>query len=396
MNADISEIKSEYSRVKRLNDFDLDYFKLQDDFQGLVTLAASIAGTKFSNLNLIDNYFQWTVASHGTATNTVMREESVCDLAIKKREPLEIQRLDRDERFMNRSYVSCKDGLKYYLGIPLTLNSGENIGALCVFDIEEKTVLETQVEQLKLIAVEIVSKLELMKRYNHLEFELSEAEKNKNRLAHDVRSPISGIAQLCQFLQEEEVLNREFASYLQMINESGNGILELTKNILDDHSNTAYKKEQDYNLLELGQRLTALYALPAKTGNLSFSVDIEEEDAGFRFSAIKLLSAIGNLISNAIKFTPSGGWVKVTLELITNNDEKKLIVLVSDNGVGIDNTITKADFQESNLDYAVLHKESYGLGLQLVKEVVEKRKGQMNLDSNIYGGTTVKLEVPIN
>lgn len=95
-------------------------------------------------------------------------------MTIKKNEPLEISSLDRDIRF-------CDKGLKYYLGIPLQLKSGENIGALCVFDEEDKAVSEIAIGQLKIIANEIVSKLELMKDMQNLEFALTEAEKDKNR-----------------------------------------------------------------------------------------------------------------------------------------------------------------------------------------------------------------------
>ena len=72
----------EYSRIKKLSEFDLDYFNLQEEFKGLIILAASIAGTKFSNLNIIDNYFQWTVASNSYENGVVPREESACDLAM--------------------------------------------------------------------------------------------------------------------------------------------------------------------------------------------------------------------------------------------------------------------------------------------------------------------------
>lgn len=387
-----SDNKIEYTRIKKLSEFDLDYFNLQEEFEALVRLAASIAGTEFSMVNLIDNYFQWTVATHELELPPMPREDSVCNLTIKRTIPVEILRLDRDERFYNKSYVNGQDGLKYYLGIPLTLSSGENIGALCVLDKEEKKVSEDKVEQLKIIAAEVVNKLEMIKKINDLETAVAEAEKDTKRLAHDVRSPLSGIAHLCEVLEGEEISPSEFVSYLDIISKAGKGILELTEDILSK----GIKHELFYNLEELGQRLIDLYKLPANTKNLDFRV-ICEVNEKTRFPGMKLLSAIGNLISNAIKFTPSGGWVNVRLAITGTNLEKKLIITVTDNGVGITNTfqLLEDDTMPVEAKIGTNGEEGFGLGLQLVREVVENRNGQLFIDHGKEQGTEVKLEIPI-
>ncbi len=389
-----SEDITEYSRIKKLSEFDLDFLGLQEEFKGLIMLAASIAGTKFSNLNLIDNYFQWTVASNRYQNGVMSREDSVCDLTIKKDEPLEIQRLDQDVRFQDKSYVNCQNGLKYYLGIPLHLDSGENIGALCVFDKEDKSVSKVVIEQLKIIAVEIVNKLEMKKNIKNLKAALTQAEKDKNRLAHDVRSPISGISRLCEVLEDEEISNKEFKSYLEMISDAGKGILELTQNILNTNHSKNLISGQTFNVAELGKRLGELYTLPAKTKNLELIINFKLQEET-RFSGAKLLSAIGNLISNAIKFTPSGGWVKVGLDIVNSGDEKKLVVLIADNGVGITNSVSDGNAQVWESKMGNNDELGFGLGLQLVREVVENRNGQLIIDSNMQEGTAVTLEIPI-
>lgn len=58
MTVKISDGETEYSRIKKLSEFDFDFLNLQEEFKGLIMLAASIANTKYSNLNLLDNYFQ--------------------------------------------------------------------------------------------------------------------------------------------------------------------------------------------------------------------------------------------------------------------------------------------------------------------------------------------------
>ena len=194
----------EYRRIKKLSEFDLDYKKLQNEFQNYVELAANVAGTKISLVNLIDNYTQWTVSAFSSELYQVDREESVCDHTLRTENFLEIPRLDKDHRFRDKPFVKGDYGLKYYLGIPLKVESGEKIGALCVIDHEERKVSPEKKRLLNLIASEIVEKLEAKRKLDSLKNKLAEAIAQRNQMAHDIRGPLAGILGLSESVEDEK------------------------------------------------------------------------------------------------------------------------------------------------------------------------------------------------
>lgn len=293
---------SEYQRLEKLYNFDLDYNSLQEEFKDLLSLAAKIAGTEFSLLNLIDNYTQWTVSAHGLETGQMQRENSVCYHTIQTREPMEISRLDQDNRFMDRDFVKL-DGFKYYLGIPLTMETGENLGALCIVDKQGKTLPRETITRLQMITTEIMKRLEMKKKIGDLGLEVEQNRSLKNQLAHDIRSPLSGIIGLCEsVISEDPGSIEELLDYLGMIHTSGNRIMDLTKEILDQ-TEVESKSAMGYNLEEFQNKLKELYQLPAGQKNIDLKFEFQPEFSNLRFSKRILLSAAGNIISNAIKFT---------------------------------------------------------------------------------------------
>lgn len=71
-------LDKEFNRVLELAEYDLDYSSLTDHFKDLSKLAARVAGTDISLVNIIDSYTQWTVSRHGLEVDSMPREDSVC------------------------------------------------------------------------------------------------------------------------------------------------------------------------------------------------------------------------------------------------------------------------------------------------------------------------------
>lgn len=387
---------SEYKRLKKLHDFDLDYNSLQEEFEDLLSLAASIAGTEYSLLNLIDNYTQWTVSAHGLETGQMDREKSVCYHTIQKYEPLEISRLDRDLRFMERDYVKMGE-FKYYLGIPLTLETGENLGALCMIGKQGQTLPAETIAQLKLITSEVIKRLELKIKIGNIEVEVEQNRSHKHQLAHDIRSPLSGIIGLCELVSasEELVTHEELTTFLIMINRSANRIMDLTKEILDQKE-FEDKEVLGCNLEEFQNKLKELYKLPAEHKNIDLQFESHPAFSDLRFSKKILLSAAGNLISNAIKFTPSGGKISIITEVTKKpEDVKTLEITVQDNGPGIPPAVlAQIEAKDKGISFGTEGEKGYGLGLHLVNEMIKCRNGRLIFESP-EKGSRIKLEFPI-
>jgi GAF domain-containing protein len=150
---------NEIDRLLKLSEFDVDYADMQDALKDLTKLAAKVAGTSISLINLVDVFTQWTISNFGLPLEQMAREDSVCQYTIMAKENFEVKNLTGDGRFSDKFYVTGGPKVTYYFGVPLQTTDGYNIGALCVLDQVGKEITPEKAELLKIIADEIVNRL---------------------------------------------------------------------------------------------------------------------------------------------------------------------------------------------------------------------------------------------
>ncbi|SDM64610.1 GAF domain-containing protein [Daejeonella rubra] len=386
---------NEFERVLNLSDFNLDYTNFQDNFKDLAKLAASVAGTPISLVNLIDSFTQWTISSHGFAIEQMPREDSVCQYTILSNEqPFEVEDLSKDDRFKDKVYVKDEPSLRYYYGIPLQ-SDGLNIGALCVLDRNVRTLSPEKEELLRIIADEIVNRLKAYKAIESLRNKVKEVEATQNKVVHDIRGPLGGIIGLTEIISEQGKENKldEVLEFINLIHKSGKSILDLADEILSSEKrNSNIVKGNELELKGFKDNLEKLYIPQAKSKDILLEVKIDPKSEGIPFPKNKLLQISGNLISNAIKFTPPDGKVKVELALEVNDKEKILKIIVSDTGEGMStekiDTILKGTASTEN---GTEGEKGYGFGMQLVKHLVESLNGKLSIRSSQGEGTTFEV-----
>ncbi|WP_304063127.1 GAF domain-containing sensor histidine kinase [Pedobacter glucosidilyticus] len=389
--------ENELNRILNLSDFDLDYYSLEDNFKDLTRLAAKALGAPISLVNLIDSFTQWTVASHGMDLKQMPREDSVCQYTIMQDEAYKIDDLTTDERYKDNIFTDLKGNrLKYYFGVPLTTNDGYNIGALCILDNQTREIDPEKVEFLKIIAKEIINRLTALKVIKSLKYKLEQADQVQKKVAHDIRGPIGGIIGLAQIISEQGDQNKldEVLEFVQLIQKSGTSLLELADEILT--ANKAKKlNDNELNLLTLKDKLEKLYNPQAVYKNINFKVNINKKTEDIPFSKDKLLQIIGNLISNAMKFTSENGAVTVDLDIISTVDHTNLHIKVKDDGVGISkdriDAILNGQVASTN---GTQGEAGYGFGLALVKHLIDSLKGSLEITSAQGEGTTFSITLP--
>lgn len=395
MNTLISPEK-EYKRLKSICGLNLEYDQLQEELKHFTALTAGIAGTQIALINLIDQHTQWTLAGQGLNVSQVPREYTVCQYTILNKQPLEIKSLDADKRFKHFDYVAGKGGLnlKYYLGVPIQLESGENLGALCILDREEKQLSAKVINQLKLVARLVAEHLELKKNLNEAKDKLYEEYSRTKKIAHDVRSPITGIQGISSLALDNEMNPEEHAELFEMINNSCAALLDLTEGILKD------KEFYGPNELTVGQLATKvlnLYKPQADHKNISFQIQVAPKIEKVPIHKKNLLQIIGNLVSNAIKFTPVGGEVLLSLSFNTVQEQDNLLITVEDSG---DN------FSTQRIQHILTGKQhsttgsmgeaGFGLGLQLVNKLVKQRNGTIEVSTGSFSGGKFSVSIPLS
>lgn len=389
--------KNEMERLIGLSEFDLDYSNLEDSFKDLTKLAAKVAGTDISLINLLDSYTQWTISSHGLGITQMPRDESVCQYTIMNDEGFEVQDLSKDERFKDRFYVQDNPKVRYYFGVPLKTNDGLNIGALCVLDYTAKTINPEKIELLKIISDEIVNRLTALRIIESLKSKLSEATQTQKKVAHDIRGPIGGIIGLAQIIKEQGDDNKldEVLEFINLIHKSGNSLLELADEILSTDTKAIKLGNDEFNLVILKDKLEKLYTPQAVTKSIKFEVIIDAKTEQIPFSKNKLLQIIGNLISNAMKFTPQNGNIIVELDIVRNVDDNNIHILVKDSGVGLNQqSIDSILSGTAKSTDGTQGENGYGFGLALVKHLVNTLNGQMNIHSVPGEGATFEITLP--
>jgi len=391
--------KDELERLISLTEFDLDYADLSHNFEDLVQLAAKVAGTTISLVNLIDSYTQWSVSQFGLDIEQMPREDSVCQHTILEDDHFEVKDLSNDTRFSTKSYVQDPLSLRYYFGVPLTTKNGHNIGALCVLDRNVKTLSPEKIELLKLIANEVVNRLNTIKLVQDLKYKLKGAGDVTKKVAHDIRGPLSGIIGISEIINEQGAENQldQVLELVKLIHKSSKSILDLADEILTEEKNNSPNAKSDFNLFLFKEKLEKLYIPQSTNKQIELSVSINPKYENISFSKSKLLQIVGNLISNAIKFTPPYGKVDVDMDLTYTDGRAHLTIKVSDSGVGL-SEIDIAAILEGNKPSSdgTTGEVGFGFGLSMIKHLIEGLNGELNVTSALGKGSIFEIKLPIN
>jgi signal transduction histidine kinase len=387
--------QNESERLFHLSSLDVDYTSLNDSLKDLNRLAAKVAGTEISLVNLIDAYTQWTVGAHGLDLQQMTREESVCQYTIMGDQGFEVPDLSADERFNKNFYVDDPLALRYYFGLPLQDN-GVNIGALCVLDTSLKTLSPEKVELLKIIGDEIVNRIKFYHRLENMQHRLNDANQNSKKVAHDIRGPLAGIIGLSEMISQQGNSAKlpEVMEFIKMIHSGSKSLLDLADEILSQSDLERPVGENELNLIALKSKLEQLYQPQATNKGISLKVMINEQQKHIIFSKHKVLQVIGNLISNAIKFTPEKGEVRVILDLTATKDERQLDITVTDTGIGIaPHRIDQILSGSAESTVGTGEEKGYGFGLPLVRHLCETLGGKLSIESKPGVGTTFHAQL---
>jgi K+-sensing histidine kinase KdpD len=388
--------ENELLRLISLSKLSFDYTNHIDEFKDLTQLAAKVSGMEMSLINIIDSYTQWSISGYGTNLGQVPREVSVCQHTIMSRDPLEIKDFTLDERFNTKDFVKGSSGLRYYYGLPLEISEGINIGTLCLIDSKVRSLTPEKAELLALIAESVVKRIKCSSAVKTLNSQLSDCNESKKKVAHDIRGPLLGIIGLSELMTDEDLTcdPPQQMSLINMIHESSKSLLDLAEDLLSD-SDTSKPSDNELNLGSFKDILDRLYMPQAHYKNVELKIKINSETGQALYSKNELIQVAGNLISNAIKFTPSGGKIEVELSFEHTSADNILKIQVSDNGIGIDTELIKNVIRGKNgTTLGTIGEKGYGYGLGLVIHLIKSLKGEINVTSKKGEGTVFSLTIP--
>ncbi|WP_184549931.1 tetratricopeptide repeat-containing sensor histidine kinase [Mucilaginibacter sp. FT3.2] len=233
----------------------------------------------------------------------------------------------------------------------------------------------------------------------HLEDALDELKLNsqeKDRIlrtvAHDLRNPIGGIASLTTVMSEDDYTDEQ-KEMLNLIKETSFNSLELINEILEatNSSNAGLNKEQ-VEINGLLNNSVELLRFKAAEKHQVINLHLLDTPQELMISREKIWRVISNLISNAIKFSPAGAVILVKVEDL----EREIKILVKDHGIGIPDKLKGQVFNmfTDAKRPGTEGEKSFGLGLSICQQIIEKHNGRIWFDSDTQTGTTFYLSLP--
>ncbi|WP_207532648.1 PAS domain S-box protein [Desertivirga arenae] len=170
----------EKQRIQCLKAYGILDTSAEQQFEGLVELAAYICKTPIALVSFVDENRAWFKAKVGLDVCESSREIAFCNYTIQNNHLLEIQDTCADQRFASNPLVTAEPFIRFYAGYPVTAPTGENIGTLCVLDFEPRQLDEMQKKALKVLAGDVLAHLENRRKNTHLHELLREAREFHN------------------------------------------------------------------------------------------------------------------------------------------------------------------------------------------------------------------------
>lgn len=288
--------------------------------------------------------------------------------AYQKRIPFELEyrmkRYDssyRDIANLGKPFYALDGSLAGYIGL--------------IYDVTERKVVEAQMVQLNLERERVTMLQEFI-----------------STVSHDLKTPLSSIMLYANLLRQTNTPDQRF-EYTRIVVEQSKILQGLLDNMLEmsrlDEEITTLTFQR-VNISKVLSDTAQFYSLAAQSGGLAFIIDIDPTLPRILANESELRRSLTNLMDNAIKYTKSGSVVVRGF-----HDDNYITVEISDTGIGISPQDLPHIFERFyRADSSRSMTGGTGLGLTIVKKIIEAHGGKISAESNPGQGTTFRIQLP--
>ncbi|MFC7679947.1 ATP-binding protein [Paenibacillus sp. GCM10028914] len=211
-------------------------------------------------------------------------------------------------------------------------------------------------------------------------------------VSHEFRTPLASIEGYTMLLQDHSLSEAERDEYTKVILDSAQQLSTLSGNILKlsklENQELIIEKKT-YRLDE--QIRQAILLLEPQWSSKDLELNIELMKVHYEGNEELVMQVWLNLMGNAIKFTPDGGEITVSL----TNDTNYITVHISDTGIGMSEDVQKHMFEKFYQGDNARYAEGNGLGLPLVRRIIDLCGGKIEVQSECGCGTTFTIQLPL-
>lgn len=389
---------NEPERLQELYRLELLDTPYETEFDELVQLASQICNTPMSLISLIDRDRQWFKARKGLEPPGTPRDVSFCAHAILGSGCFVVNDTQDDDRFVDNPLVTGDPHLRFYAGVPLTTESGHNLGTICILDTVPRDLTRDQEQALTMLSG-LAMKLFEGRIHNKLlhqkQKRLQELSQTQSRIisivSHDVRNPLGSLRSMLDMMEAGLLDPEETAEMLAVGKRQVDSTTEMLNNLVDWGSMQLQNRPPEKRLLNLHDLVTSKFAkfqvaARLKSNRLVNDVPddftVESDENALRF-------VLRNLVSNAMKFTEGG---RICIGAYRDADGRGR-VQVTDTGMGMSEEVRSRLFAAHHRQSALgtQREKGSGLGLVLVQEYLDKIGGRVEVRSELGKGTEVEV-----
>lgn len=218
--------------------------------------------------------------------------------------------------------------------------------------------------------------------------------------AHDLKNPLTGVMGFIQILQDEINENPDYfvsiSDFIPLMSNAANRMMQIITDILSLERIEDMAQEKPSDVVNLSQMVSEILEEHHHSAELKEQLleqHLTKADLLVIGDKPQLQEAITNLISNAIKYTPKGGFIRICLE----QEDHHILFEVQDKGYGIPSELQVRLFQpfyRAKMS-ETRHIDGTGLGLYLVKKIIERHGGTMHFESEYGEGSTFGFNLPL-
>jgi signal transduction histidine kinase len=238
--------------------------------------------------------------------------------------------------------------------------------------------------------------IENARAYEAIENLIEERSRFMNRVAHNLRAPLAALTSMLEVVQDGYLgnMNDKLRKHLNRIDQRVQNMLLMINELMTLAKSQNKQQRLEYRPVDLKvvtDRIHQTFQEKAAQKRLSLKITIQEDLPKIKGDQEMVEQMLENLVSNAIKYTPEGGRIGMAFWLGANETVR---IVLSDSGIGIPKDEIPRLFTEFFRASNVKNVIGTGLGLTIVKEIVDQHGGEIQVESEEGLGTTFVIHLP--
>ena len=368
------------------------------EFDEITKSASIIFDTPISAIGLIDHSTLKFKSKVGITSELCDKDLTFCNYTIKDGDLFVVDDSLVDERFKNNQMLLGSDLIRFYAGVALTTPTGFKIGTLFIADIKPRSLNEDQKLLLKAMGKQVIPYFEIIRQKEEIKILV---EKNNDllrknddfcsKMSHELRTPLNILTGSAQILSESP-LNFKQTEIMKLILSSVEILDSLVNDVFDYakiETGTLKLENRPFKLKKFLKGMFQIHRDKAKQKNIYSEIIINKNIPSYVNGDINRLHQIlKNLLNNAIKFTKDGS-IKLNVDIMSESKEEvEIKFCVQDTGMGISQDKIDMIFEKyDQVEGATRVYGGVGLGLFIVKNLIELKHGKLHVNSELGKGS---------